>query len=155
VEFFNKKLILSAPKGEGIFQRRSKLSVRGIEVSKRKCAYFTYEEGISMDVKSVGDVKIPVIIPRVDAHTAKEVEANLNDLVNGGNKRIVCDFSQNDYISSAGLRVFLQMLKIMQKSGGKIALCSLKPQVKEVFDMAGFSQLFRIFDTEEEAIKEL
>lgn len=108
-----------------------------------------------MDIKSAGDVKIPVIIPRVDAHTAKEVEAKLNDLVSGGNKRIVCDFSQNDYISSAGLRVFLQMLKIMQKSGGKIVLCSLKPQVKEVFDMAGFSQLFRIFDTEEEAIKEL
>ncbi|TWH45572.1 STAS domain-containing protein [Sporomusa sp. KB1] len=108
-----------------------------------------------MDIRSAGDVKIPVIIPRVDAHTAKEVEAKLNDLVNGGSKRIVCDFSQNDYISSAGLRVFLQMLKIMQKSGGKIVLCSLKPQVKEVFDMAGFSQLFRIFDTEEDAVKEL
>ncbi|WP_094606485.1 hypothetical protein SPSIL_046220 [Sporomusa silvacetica DSM 10669] len=108
-----------------------------------------------MDIKSAGDVKIPVIIPRVDAHTAKEVEAKLNELLSEGNKMMVCDFSQNDYISSAGLRVFLQMLKIMQKSGGKIALCSLKPQVKEVFDMAGFSQLFRIFDTEEEAVKEL
>lgn len=108
-----------------------------------------------MDVKAEGDIKIPVIIPRVDAHTAKEVEAKLNDLVNGGNKKIVCDFSQNDYISSAGLRVFLQMLKVMQKSGGKIVLCALKPQVKEVFDMAGFSQLFRIFDTQEQAVKEL
>lgn len=106
-----------------------------------------------MEIKKVGEVDIPIIIARVDAHTAKEVEVKLTELVAGGAKKIVCDFSENQYISSAGLRVFLQLLKSLQKTGGKLALCSLSPYVKEVFEMAGFNQLFQIYDTQEEAIK--
>lgn len=126
--------------------------------------YYLYEyllmhimltEEIKMDIRMAGDVTIPVVIPRVDAHTAKEVESKLTELVTGGARKIVCDFSQTEYISSAGLRVFLQLLKNTQKAGGKIALCSLQPYVREVFDMAGFSQLFRIYDSEAEAVKGL
>ncbi|SMD05389.1 STAS domain-containing protein [Sporomusa malonica] len=106
-----------------------------------------------MEFKTVLDVKIIMIIPRVDASNAKTVEAQLAELVNGGTKNIVCNFSQNEYISSAGLRVFLSTLKIVKKSGGQIVLCGLQPYVQEVFDMAGFSQLFKICNSEEQAIQ--
>ncbi|HWR38935.1 MAG TPA: STAS domain-containing protein [Patescibacteria group bacterium] len=105
-----------------------------------------------MEVKSVGEVKIAVIPARVDANSAKDVETKLNEIVGGGARKLVCDFSGNDYISSAGLRVFLSMLKQMQKNGGKIVLCQMKPYVREVFDMAGFSQLFQIYTTENDAV---
>ncbi|MBP2627128.1 MAG: putative anti-sigma factor antagonist [Firmicutes bacterium] len=108
-----------------------------------------------MEIKTVGEIKIPVIIARVDASNAKGVEANLSELINSGTKKIICNFSQNEYISSAGLRVFLTILKALQRSGGKIVLCGLNPYVREVFDMAGFSQLFKIFENEEEAIKNM
>jgi anti-anti-sigma factor len=105
-----------------------------------------------MEIKSAGEVKIAVIPARVDANSAKEVETALNEVVNGGARKLVCDFAGNDYISSAGLRVFLSVLKQLQKNGGKIVLCQLKPYVREVFDMAGFSQLFQIYATEQDAI---
>ena len=108
-----------------------------------------------MEIKTVLDAKIIRIIPRVDASNAKVVEAELTELVNGGTKKIVCNFSENEYISSAGLRVFLSTLKMLKKSGGQIVLCAMQPYVQEVFDMGGFSQLFAIYSSEEEAIKEI
>ncbi len=106
-----------------------------------------------VEVKTIVDAKILMIIPRVDASNAKNVETGLTELINGGTKKIVCNFAKNEYISSAGLRVFLSALKMMKKIGGQIVLCSLHPYVKEVFDMAGFSQLFTIYSTEEEAVQ--
>lgn len=106
-----------------------------------------------MEEKVIADVKIVSIIPRVDASNAKTVETQLTDIINGGTKKLVCNFSQNEYISSAGLRVFLSTLKMMKKSGGEIVLCGLQPYVQEVFDMAGFSQLFTISGSEDEAVK--
>lgn len=54
-----------------------------------------------MEIKTILDVKITMIISRVDATNAKTVESQLAELVNGGTKKIVCNFSQNEYISSA------------------------------------------------------
>lgn len=106
-----------------------------------------------MEIKTVLDAKIIMIIPRVDASNAKQVETELTELVNSGSKKIVCNFSNNEYISSAGLRVFLSTLKMLKKNEGQIVLCAMQSYVQEVFDMAGFSQLFTIYGTEEEAIK--
>ena len=106
-----------------------------------------------MEIKTISDTKIVMIIPRVDASNAKTVETALAELANGGVKKILCNFSKNEYISSAGLRVFLSILKMMKKSGGQIVLCGLQSYVQEVFDMAGFSQLFKIYGTEEEGVE--
>ncbi|SMD05288.1 STAS domain-containing protein [Sporomusa malonica] len=108
-----------------------------------------------MEVNKVGEITVVTILTRVDANSAKAVETKMSELLSGGTKKIVCNFSQNEYISSAGLRVFLSVLKTMRKSGGSIALCSLRPQVSEVFDMAGFIPLFTICDTADEAIQQL
>ena len=106
-----------------------------------------------MEVKTLGDVRVAVIVPRFDAYTSREVEAAFSDLVQSGCTKLLCDFSGTDYIASAGLRVLLSIAKSLQKSGGQIALCSLKPYVYEVFETAGFTQIFKIYDSEEAALK--
>ena len=106
-----------------------------------------------MEVKTHGEVRVAVIVPRFDAYTSKEVEAAFGGLVQGGCCKVICDFSHTEYIASAGLRVLLSMAKSLQKSKGQIALCSLKPYVYEVFETAGFTQLFKIYPSEEEALK--
>jgi len=108
-----------------------------------------------MEVKSINDVKVVAVLQRIDAYNAKELEDGLNAVVAGGAKKMVCNFEKNEYISSAGLRVFLALLKSMKKGGGDIALCSLQPSVKNIFDIAGFSRLFNIFDTQDEALNSL
>lgn len=108
-----------------------------------------------MEVKTCGDVKVVNVQQRVDAGNAGQLEAEFTELLNAGAGKIVCNFSNNEYISSAGLRVFLSVLKSQKKNNGKIVLAAFRPYVREVFDMAGFSQLFSIYETEEEALTSL
>jgi anti-anti-sigma factor len=107
------------------------------------------------DGGSKGDVKVVSVMERIDANNAGELENQFNEIVSGGAVKLICDLEKNRYISSAGLRVFLILLKSMKRSGGEIVLCNLQPSVKDIFDMAGFSRLFKIFNSREEAFKAL
>ncbi len=108
-----------------------------------------------METKSVGDLEIAVIPKRFDAYGAQDVETTFKDLIGKGAKRIICDFSQTEYVASAGLRVLLGTAKNLQKQEGILVLCSLRSYVKEVFDTAGFTQIFKIYASTEEAIESL
>jgi anti-sigma B factor antagonist len=89
---------------------------------------------------------------RLDASNAGVLEEKLLTLIAGGNTRLVIDGNKLDYISSAGLRVLLVAAKRLNATGGKISLYALKDQIKEVFDIAGFSSIFAIYRTQDEAI---
>ena len=91
------------------------------------------------------------IAGRVDVNSAPALEQLCNQLLDGGHNRIICDFFRNEYVSSAGLRVFLSGLKRCRKSGGNMVLCRLKPGILEIFDMTGFTSLFPLFDSLEAA----
>lgn len=103
--------------------------------------------------KSAGNVKILALDGRLDAYSSNEVERSINTLIDGGCVQIVVNFDGVDYISSSGLRVMLASLKRLKKAQGDLILACLKPYVKEVFDIAGFTQLFEICDREEEAVR--
>ncbi len=81
--------------------------------------------------------------PSAEEAFAKSIEKNPKTLV---------DLSSLEYISSAGLRVLLVAAKRSQQKAGRIAIFGLTDNVREVFEISGFSALFRIFDTEAEAI---
>jgi anti-anti-sigma factor len=108
-----------------------------------------------MEIRTEGDIAIAVMVPRFDAYTANDVETALRDLIAKGTKKIVCDFSQTDYVASAGLRVLLSSAKCLQKSGGQILMVSMKPYVHEVFEISGFTQIFKVFDSQKEALQTL
>lgn len=80
-----------------------------------------------------------------DAAAAPSVEGRLQALVKEGQHRLVVDLSGVAYIASAGLRVLLAALKAARNSGGDLRLVGLQPAVKEVFDMAGFTPLFKVY----------
>jgi len=102
-----------------------------------------------------GNLLILNLQGRVDAHTAKDFEAGLLPPIDRGQQQILVDCSRLDYISSAGLRVLLLAARKISAAGGKLALCSMKPSIKTVFDIAGFSSIFSIFAAPPEAITEL
>ncbi len=113
-------------------------------------------EGVAMVfVLEISGVTIVMIDPRLDADTAPEAEAEMKKIVEQNPKRILFDFSGTDYIASAGMRVLLSITRSILQKGGKVALCSLTPQVRKVFEIAGFTKIFSIFPTREEAIRYL
>jgi len=108
-----------------------------------------------VEIRHSGEVAIVTMVERFDAYSAKDVQTALEKVIDDGSVKLVCDFSQTDYISSAGLRVLLATAKRLKREGGAIALCCMKPYVREVFETAGFTQLFQIFNSEEEAADSL
>jgi len=92
---------------------------------------------------------------RLDSITSVALEKKLQMLVNGDVKHFVLNFSALNYISSAGLRVLLMVAKELKPTGGMLALCGLPDHIRKVFDLAGFSPLFLIHDSEEAALRHL
>ena len=107
-----------------------------------------------MDIsdKKLNGVNLISLAGRLDAYSATEVERKMESLIDAGQTCLVIDLEKLEYISSSGLRVFLAALKKARKQQGDIKLACMKPFIKEVFDIAGFSQLFNIFDTQQDAV---
>jgi anti-anti-sigma factor len=59
---------------------------------------------------------------------------------------IIIDCAGLDYVSSAGLRVFLLAAKLSQRGSMAFALCALQPAVREVMDLSGFSRIIAVHD---------
>jgi len=107
--------------------------------------------------KTTPATEIPVLdIPeRLDTRNVKEMVAQLQSLCAGNPSRIVMDFSRTEYVASAGLRVVLEMSRDLQKKGGGTALFGLKPPVRKIFELSGFTNILRIYDTRDEALQSL
>lgn len=67
-------------------------------------------------------------------------------------KKVAVDCAALDYISSAGLRVLLGMAKQLGAKGGALRTFGLNQTVKEVFEISGFSTIFRVFPSETDAL---
>ena len=90
---------------------------------------------------------------RLDATSSKMFEEKTLAMIDAGETRLVIDLSQLDYVSSAGLRVFLLASKRLNPAGGKLVLCSLQEPVKEVFEIVGFFSVLSILGSKDEALK--
>lgn len=95
--------------------------------------------------ETVGEATILVPLARVDSSTAKAFEARVLAVVNTPTAlKIIIDFTELNYISSAGLRVVLVGAK-MTRGARKFALCGMKPHIREVFDVSGFAKILSIY----------
>ncbi len=85
-----------------------------------------------------------VINGRIDTTNVEQFQKDLAPLMDCANPDIEMDCSNLEYTSSQGLRMFLVLQKSVMSRGGKLVLHDMKPQVKEVFDITGFSNIITI-----------
>ncbi len=79
---------------------------------------------------------------RIDTVTAPELETAITESIDSITK-LILDFANVEYISSAGLRVLLSAQKVMVKKDG-MELCMVNQAVSEVFEVTGFSDILTI-----------
>ncbi len=79
---------------------------------------------------------------RLDTTTAPELEATIKENIADVTK-LILDFSELDYLSSAGLRVLLQAQKTMNKQGEMIVK-NINETIQEIFEVTGFSDVLTI-----------
>jgi anti-anti-sigma factor len=89
---------------------------------------------------------------RMDSTTSRVVEDALLGLLDRGENRFIVDCARLDYISSAGLRVFLMAAKRTTRANGRLVIATLNSDVKQVFDLTGFSSILHICGSRAEAI---
>jgi len=90
-----------------------------------------------------GAQTVIVITGRLDTVNASDFEKAVAPVIAGDMRDIVLDCASLDYISSSGLRSFLTMQKAANAKQGKLSLKNMKPDIKDIFDMTGFSAMFR------------
>ena len=107
----------------------------------------------SVGFRTFDSVNVLDLKCELDAHTASELEAAIKKCQQDSVYCIVVNGSNLNYISSAGLGVFMAYIEDLRSNGGDIKIAALQPKVFNVFDLLGFPMLFDIVDTEEEAIE--
>ena len=81
---------------------------------------------------------------RVDSSNSGELERGLQAAFDAPGDGALIDMAGLTYISSAGLRVVLMLSKRLKAGGGRLVLCGLVPQVREVFELSGFAKIIEI-----------
>ena len=106
------------------------------------------------DRPPVGGITRLALKGRLDPTTVGELDAWIGRVIAVGAKKVLLDLEELEYVSSAGLRVLLQAAKKIGVAGGRLLLCEPQRSVKQVLDIAGFSSMMAVFDTEAEALEQ-
>lgn len=100
-----------------------------------------------------GEISVVKVEGYLDAHTAPDLENEFNKMIERKRYKIVVNFSELNYISSAGLGVFMAYVETMREENGDIKFSNLKDDVYSIFDLLGFPVLYEFYKDEEEAIE--
>lgn len=106
---------------------------------------------MNVSITDVNSATLVIVEGRLDTMTAGSFETQVMPLASV-TTRMVIDMSGLEYISSTGLRVFLLAQKAIGQKGGSLVLCNLRPAIREIFDIAGFSKIFSIVEDRESAL---
>ena len=96
---------------------------------------------MTIDKKFSGGKLTLKVAGRLDTNTSPELDEQLKL---DGVTEVVFDFSELEYISSAGLRVLMAEHKAMMAVGGEVIIASANEMVKSILDMTGLSSVFKM-----------
>jgi anti-anti-sigma factor len=94
--------------------------------------------------EQVGDVHVVTATGRLDGIYSSAFANQVGELLTGTNPKILIDFTDIDYVSSAGLRALLILVKKAKATGSVFALCGVNEQVREVLNISGYAPMFSI-----------
>lgn len=89
---------------------------------------------------------------RVDGTNARDFQVGLEAAIEETDSAVIFDAETLTYISSAGLRAILLVVKSINRRGGKFAVCSLSDPIREIFSISGFDNIIPIEATRDEAL---
>ncbi|MBQ3174130.1 MAG: STAS domain-containing protein [Alistipes sp.] len=95
---------------------------------------------MNININKCDNKYIVAVDGRLDTNTAPELEAALNDIIA---EDILLACEAMEYVSSAGLRVILALHKRLAAQGRCLTLRGIRPEVRSVLDMTGFSRILQ------------
>jgi anti-sigma B factor antagonist len=110
------------------------------------------------DIEQIGDITVARFVDKkiLDETNIQLIGTQLFGLVDeDGRKKIVLDFTNVEYLSSAALGKLITMDKKVKAAKGKLRLCSIRPEIYEVFEITRLNKIFDIRQTQEQALEGL
>lgn len=107
---------------------------------------------MELSFEDFNDVTVISVSGSLDTNTSPEAEKEINKIINQGKNKIVIDLASTDYVSSAGLRIFLGTAKKLMTTGGAVKLSSPNSVVKEILEMSGFTTILDVRESKSDAI---
>lgn len=109
---------------------------------------------MEIDVAEERDQGALVLLPSgsLDSGNAHAFETMVMGHINNGERRLIIDFSQLHFVSSAGLRVFIIAARALKANQGRIALCAMRNHVEDVFRVSGIYRIITIKTSRAEAL---
>ena len=98
-------------------------------------------------------IKIFRLKGRLDSNTSPELEDKLFQAISDGSKKIIVDFENLDYISSAGLRLVIKVNRAILREDGRLILCAMQNYIRELFKTTEIDSFVPILDTMDDALK--
>lgn len=111
--------------------------------------------GLNMEISSIEYKRCDVVKSegRIDSSSAPQLHEEFNKLMEDNHFHIVFNMSNVSFISSAGLRVLISTQKNCKRfNRGELVLANVPENIKAALDLAGFTALFKIFDSEVAAV---
>jgi anti-sigma B factor antagonist len=109
-----------------------------------------------LEVEDIGDVTVVKFTDRkiLDEQNIQIIGEQLYSLVDeAGRRKLLLNFGNVEYLSSAALGKLITLNKKVQTSGGRLALCAISPEIFEVFEITGLKRLFNIYEDEQEGLQ--
>ena len=103
----------------------------------------------------VGDVDVVTATGRLDGIYSSAFANQVGALITGTHPKILIDFTNIDFVTSAGLRAVLVLMKKAKASGGAFAVCGVNEQVREVLAISGFAEIVSVHGGRAEGITAL
>ncbi len=107
---------------------------------------------MQVTVMQTDPIAVLAIAGSVDSLTSEKLTQALSEQVRSGQVRLVVDFREVDYTSSAGLRSLLGTLKDCRRLGGDLRLAAVQPAVLRVLSLSGFASIIKMFDDSAAAV---
>ena len=101
------------------------------------------------------EAKVLYLDGYINAHTVQIFENAIQAVLDEKNYRILVNCRELHYINSSGLGVLMGVIEEIQENGGFLWLSDMNETVFNIFDTLGFTHLFKVFESEEEAINSL
>jgi anti-anti-sigma factor len=110
---------------------------------------------VELSESSDGAVTVIAVKGRLDSATAPALDERLSRTLAAPSRRLLIELSQLEYISSAGFRILLLATRQADASDGRIVLAGVSGKVRDLFDLGGFLDMFRICGTRDEGVAAL
>ena len=107
-------------------------------------------------VEENGDISVVHFLDKriLDEPTIQAIAEQLFSLVDtDGKRKLLLNFGNVEYMSSAALGKLITLNKKVQAAGGRLILCNIDPQIREVFEITKLDKLFDIRNEEQEALQ--